>query len=198
MNVNAANSLLKTLEEPTPGAVMILVCAQPQRLPATIRSRCQGYPFGCSDEQLAEEWLRQQGVEQGREFLRMTQGAPLAALAAHEGELDQLRQARLQEMQALLRGQAEAVAVAPKWVEQGDIMLDWAQAWLSAMVRYQAQPPVEQDAEATALSSMAEGLLPKRLFELYDRLLQGRRIWHTQINRQLFWEEMLIFWSDSR
>jgi DNA polymerase-3 subunit delta' len=41
MNVNAANSLLKTLEEPTANTLLILLTATPGRLPATILSRCQ-------------------------------------------------------------------------------------------------------------------------------------------------------------
>lgn len=42
LNRNAANALLKVLEEPPPRAVLVLVCAAPGRLPPTIRSRCVG------------------------------------------------------------------------------------------------------------------------------------------------------------
>jgi DNA polymerase-3 subunit delta' len=41
MNPNAANALLKLLEEPPTGALLLLVCHAPGRLPATIRSRCR-------------------------------------------------------------------------------------------------------------------------------------------------------------
>ena len=41
MNVEGANSLLKTLEEPGSGTVLMLLSDQPHRLPATVRSRCQ-------------------------------------------------------------------------------------------------------------------------------------------------------------
>src|SRR5581483_3689892 len=41
LNRFAANALLKTLEEPPPRTVLILVATQPSRLPATILSRCQ-------------------------------------------------------------------------------------------------------------------------------------------------------------
>lgn len=41
MNRNAANALLKILEEPPSRAVLLLVCANPGLLPATIRSRCR-------------------------------------------------------------------------------------------------------------------------------------------------------------
>ena len=44
MNINGANALLKTLEEPTPRTLIILVTHQPGAILATIRSRCQAIP----------------------------------------------------------------------------------------------------------------------------------------------------------
>jgi DNA polymerase III subunit delta' len=41
MNVSAANALLKVLEEPPPGAVLLLIAHQPARILPTIRSRCR-------------------------------------------------------------------------------------------------------------------------------------------------------------
>ena len=41
MTEGAANALLKTLEEPPPSTLFLLTTAVPERLPATIRSRCQ-------------------------------------------------------------------------------------------------------------------------------------------------------------
>ncbi len=40
LNLQAANALLKGLEEPAPGSLLLLVCDDPERLPATVRSRC--------------------------------------------------------------------------------------------------------------------------------------------------------------
>jgi DNA polymerase-3 subunit delta' len=46
MNAQAQNAFLKTLEEPTPGTVLILISSAPDRLLATIRSRCTRIDFG--------------------------------------------------------------------------------------------------------------------------------------------------------
>ena len=46
LSVSAFNALLKTLEEPPAHAVFILATTEPQRLPATILSRCQRFDFG--------------------------------------------------------------------------------------------------------------------------------------------------------
>jgi len=40
LNNQAANALLKGLEEPSPGSLLLIVCADVEKLPATIRSRC--------------------------------------------------------------------------------------------------------------------------------------------------------------
>jgi DNA polymerase-3 subunit delta' len=45
LNRNAANALLKVLEEPPPRAILLLVCDAPGRLPATLRSRCRHLPL---------------------------------------------------------------------------------------------------------------------------------------------------------
>src|SRR4029450_8026193 len=46
LNVNAANAILKTLEEPPPAGVRLMVAHAPGRLLATIRSRCRRLAFG--------------------------------------------------------------------------------------------------------------------------------------------------------
>ncbi|MDO4548627.1 MAG: DNA polymerase III subunit gamma/tau [Clostridia bacterium] len=45
LSTGAFNALLKTLEEPPPHAVFILATTEPQKLPATILSRCQRFDF---------------------------------------------------------------------------------------------------------------------------------------------------------
>jgi DNA polymerase III subunit delta' len=52
LNRAAANALLKTLEEPAPHAVLILVCSDPSQLPGTILSRCQWVRFQPLPEEL--------------------------------------------------------------------------------------------------------------------------------------------------
>jgi DNA polymerase III subunit delta' len=57
MNVNAANALLKTLEEPPRGAMLLLAAAQPAKLPATIRSRCRLLRVPIPDRGTVIKWL---------------------------------------------------------------------------------------------------------------------------------------------
>lgn len=84
LNVNAANALLKTLEEPPPGTHLLLCSSHPARLLPTIRSRCQTVVIR-PDAALARSWLGERLA--GPELdLRMFEhgGAPVAVMAAVE------------------------------------------------------------------------------------------------------------------
>ncbi|MFO8013673.1 MAG: DNA polymerase III subunit [Phycisphaerae bacterium] len=59
LNRPAANALLKTLEEPSPHAVLVLLCADESRLPGTILSRCQWVRFRPLPEAFVAEKVRQ-------------------------------------------------------------------------------------------------------------------------------------------
>lgn len=63
MNIAAANSLLKTLEEPASNSVLLIVSHQPGRLPVTIRSRCQRWPLHNPEHGVGLSWLIEQGVD---------------------------------------------------------------------------------------------------------------------------------------
>lgn len=75
----AANSLLKTLEEPGTGCVLILLADNDASLPVTIRSRCQRVVLPLPDEAVALDWLNQQRVENPEIALEFAHGAPLLA-----------------------------------------------------------------------------------------------------------------------
>lgn len=80
LNVNAANALLKGLEEPPGQVLFILVSHRPARLLATVRSRCVSIPVGVPDFGAAKAWLGSQGVPDAADWLRFASGAPLRAL----------------------------------------------------------------------------------------------------------------------
>ena len=65
LNPNAANALLKLLEEPPEGATLLLVCHQPSRLLPTIRSRCRELRLGTLDGQAMAAAMTAAGVEAG-------------------------------------------------------------------------------------------------------------------------------------
>jgi len=79
MTLAAANSLLKTLEEPPGECVILLVSRRPSRLPATVRSRCRELAFGLPSAEAALAWLREHGVDRPEYWFGRAGGAPLEA-----------------------------------------------------------------------------------------------------------------------
>lgn len=59
LTTEAANALLKTLEEPPPGVVFVLATTEPHKMPATILSRCQRFDFHRLQSQLIRAHLEQ-------------------------------------------------------------------------------------------------------------------------------------------
>ena len=65
MTHSAQNALLKTLEEPAEQRYLLLLSSRPQRLPATIRSRCQRLELALPERGVALDWLRARGHAEG-------------------------------------------------------------------------------------------------------------------------------------
>jgi DNA polymerase-3 subunit delta' len=89
MNRNAANALLKMLEEPPPRAILLLACATPGRLLPTIRSRCRTLGLQPLADDLMEQLLRGALPSSTRaervELIALSEGSPGRALLLAEG-----------------------------------------------------------------------------------------------------------------
>jgi DNA polymerase-3 subunit delta' len=92
LNVNAANAVLKTLEEPSGKGVLFLVSHAPGRLLATIKSRCRRLAFAPWPEDRLASFVEQRtsaADEDGRRLARLAKGAPGRALSlAASGALE--------------------------------------------------------------------------------------------------------------
>jgi len=104
MNPNAANAVLKTLEEPPERGVLFLVSHAPGRLLPTIRSRCRRLAFSGWDEARAAAFVVEHAgvnLEEGTRLARMAGGAPGRAVALAEAgalELDRLAHELLRKL----------------------------------------------------------------------------------------------------
>jgi len=108
MNINAANALLKSLEEPASGTYLILVCHRLHGVPATIRSRCQMLKLAVPDTGQCLGWLDQvTGTrEQSQQLLALADGRPMLAEQLYRGDgVDDLARRRL-GLRGLLAGRA--------------------------------------------------------------------------------------------
>ena len=80
MTTAAANSLLKTLEEPGAGCVLLLLADNDAHLPVTVRSRCQRVVLPLPEKNCALEWLSAQNISKPEIALECAHGAPLLAI----------------------------------------------------------------------------------------------------------------------
>ena len=139
MNRSAANTLLKTLEEPPPQSLLLLLSHRPALLPVTIRSRCQCLVFNGSKSTETIRWLAEQLGETVVDpvlLLSLTGGVPLQAKALIEDGGLECRKMVLADLQALQRKQADPVQVAEKWKKHGTAdTLHWLNKLIIDMVR---------------------------------------------------------------
>ncbi|MBK9326908.1 MAG: DNA polymerase III subunit delta' [Hydrogenophilales bacterium] len=114
MNAAAANALLKTLEEPPPRVLLILVSHQPGRLLPTVISRCRQAAVSPPPREAALEWLRQAGVGSPEDVLAEAGGAPLTALCYADPERRSRLEAFLDELARPARMDPCALAQSQK------------------------------------------------------------------------------------
>ncbi len=203
MNINASNSLLKTLEEPPANVLLLLISDKPSALSATIRSRCQKIRFDLPSTEQAQQWLQQQGVQQAELLLKLANGAPLAALALAEDDGMAIREQLLQNWQQLAEGQADPVQSAELWIKQGfknkdKLPLYWLNSWIMDMIRHHQGADVASLANldyAENLQKMARQVDLKSMFDLLDRVNDTLRLSEGAANLNNLVEGLLIFWA---
>lgn len=141
MNGNAANALLKTLEEPTQRCYLILVSDYPKKLPVTITSRCQNeYLTIHNNGLLVQAWLEKNnlsisatGIEN---ILRLSYGRPLLSQKFIDSELLGLAS----ELEVLFtkyiarqKGLEElSVFIAKNWQLSSHMLLFWMSSAVKA------------------------------------------------------------------
>ena len=121
MNVNAANALLKSLEEPAADTYLILVCHRLHSVPATIRSRCQMLRLQTPESQQCLQWLDQAigDRHQSETLLALSDGLPLLAEHLYRtGGADELTRQR-HGLLALLQGQLSVSEAGSLWSDGG-------------------------------------------------------------------------------
>tara|TARA_R110000823_G_scaffold130015_28_gene258236 strand:+ start:21062 stop:22045 length:984 start_codon:yes stop_codon:yes gene_type:complete len=117
LNVNGFNALLKSLEEPSGGTHVILVCDRLHAVPATIRSRCQMLRLPAPTRSESLHWLDGSlgEVSEAERLLELTGGSPiLARRLAESGTADSVLKRRL-ALHAVLSGDARAPQVWNLW-----------------------------------------------------------------------------------
>lgn len=199
MNISASNSLLKTLEEPSPNTLIILITSSPELLSATIRSRCQLVTFQVPEPEISVNWLNKHKIKSSPEvLLSMTQGAPLAALAIDQTDTISLREQVFTDLGRLVFGKSDPVKVASDWQNHDlNTILDWMTVWVIDMIRLKLdsnEPIIDNADKIKGLLKIASVFSLQQLFAIYQKQLQAGRLINKQLNKLLLFESLLIPW----
>lgn len=199
----AANSLLKTLEEPPGPSHLVLVGHVPGRLPATIRSRCQQLRLSSPSAAVASAWLaRQPGGDAAQALLGFAGGAPLLALElARDGFAERARE--LTGDLAQVRAQRSSpTAVARRWARlDADQCLRWLHWRTSELIREHFAPAATRGpagGPAGRLQNASAGLNIRACFAYLDELTELRRLLDRSLNAELQLTRALEWWSTPR
>lgn len=191
----AANALLKTLEEPPPHTVIVLVSDRPARLLATIRSRCRLLALPLPKSAEALEWLRAQGVPEPAAALASAGGAPLLARDLAEAPEAELRKRVLGELAR--PGGADPLQFAAT-MERAAVerFIYWMQTWVQDLVRMRLAGDVRHHGEfTTVLKSRARAADLEALFALDRELASARALASHPLNPRLLAEHLLMAYN---
>jgi len=203
MNRHAANSLLKTLEEPPSHSIFILNSRNPSQLPVTIRSRCQTVSFPVPPTHTALEWLTEQlqgNADRAAELLIMARNRPLSALHLEEDNSVEKQAALLSDLEHLKAGASDPVATARRWLdlEPGRVM-----QWLLVFIRIMSGEKLTAVEPATGggyrktLRELANELDLLELLKWYDIVLDNYRAATGPFNPnpQGLLEDIIVNWQ---
>jgi DNA polymerase-3 subunit delta' len=189
LNEESANCFLKTLEEPPPGSVFILVGSSSDRQLPTIKSRCQMIRFAPLDDELVRQLLQKQGIEDAGlldRLVRVAGGSPGQALELADESLWQFRRTFLAGL-----GQPKVAALdlarnLSEYVEQAGketalqrrralSVLRLLMESFSDVLRIQLGAPLRSadPADLPHLESLARRVEPDKILALLERTLQS-------------------------
>jgi DNA polymerase-3 subunit delta' len=196
MNPAAGNALLKTLEEPPAGVLLVLVAHQPRQLLPTVRSRCRKLAFSLPARDLAREWLAVNNQVQAVSALDEVGGAPLLAMEYAEPD-------RLERRRRFLAGLANPEAsslsqLGQEFQQRLEESWGWLSRWLYDVLAIQASGVPRYFPEQTAvLGKLARRAQPVVLWQFQQELLAAGRWLKHPLNGQLLLESWLLHYLDT-
>jgi DNA polymerase III subunit delta' len=197
LNANAANALLKTLEEPRAGVSLLLLCSEPSRLPATIVSRCQRMRVRPPSREQSIAWLEQHG---GRGpwpvVLDVLGNAPYEALQVDAAALARLKSETDRALDDATAGRLEVSATAEHWGRKGaplEQRLACIETWITSRIeRAVASSADRREMRSSAhLSESRSDMNIAYLLQVLEGAYELRRLRLTSINRSLALEQLL-------
>ncbi len=197
LNRHAANSLLKTLEEPPPGAQLIMLADHVASLPSTVRSRCQRITVAPPGLPVARRWLREQGAGESNveQLLAISANAPLRALAFAEQEMGADLGKLTSTLADISRGRRSPLDGTGEWAtrEQLPQLLDLLTVLVQRLIRRESIR--EPDPLLPQLAEIPSGMELCALHRYLDYLYEAQRLRDRALQPQLYVEDLFVRWQ---
>lgn len=202
MNINAANALLKTLEEPSGESYLLLETERFGSVLPTIRSRCQRISIATPELAQAKAWLAEQGHTDADLALQMHQGAPLAALHWLTND-DNQQQQWMQQLASWSANEIDLLKLSSSWSSlELPLLLQWFYMVLLDVMKSTMGVPenlltFRDETKALYQSATLDLIklitLQKKVQQILGQQLSG----YGNPNKQLLIESLLIDWQDA-
>ena len=203
LNINAANSLLKSLEEPPSDSFFLLISHDPGRLLPTLRSRCNRIDFRLPEKQQALDWLNSQlpGVPNTADLLDSAAGIPLRALALSGGEESADNSQVTDVMLQLANRQIDPVSAASELIKKSELadILAAVQVLISRIIRikFASENPLSAKNNCDrVLLDCGKRLNFKQLYAFLDIVSNTKQLAGGPLDDTLALEDNLISWQN--
>ena len=223
MNQNAANSLLKTLEEPVSDTIIIMLADNKQALLATIRSRCQAVDMVVPNRSISLHWLQQQIEFQNIEsaqielMISLSNNAPLLALNAFKSGHAEVRQLIMDKIISIVKDDIDPVQIADELTKMTakkkskTIMITpydviyWLDAIIIDIVRLSQQKSPQAPKSIInnidcfiILQELSNRLSLKKMLQLSTIIQKSYYDIKGSININLLFEQLFIDWKNCK
>jgi DNA polymerase-3 subunit delta' len=193
LNVNAANALLKGLEEPPPHTYFLLVAHRWNQLLPTIRSRCQDLVLPPPSLEESRAWLKKQGLSNPELALAQSGNTPLLALEFDDDYWSQ----RKDFLKSISGTDIDALALAERLRDQRPaLVVGWLQKWAFDLVSQRASGAVRYNPDfAAAIANIAGRINPVDAVRFQRHVVRLQRIVAHPLNARLFFEQLLLTYA---
>ncbi|MEO8360642.1 MAG: hypothetical protein ABI672_11480 [Vicinamibacteria bacterium] len=196
MNISGANAFLKTLEEPPPGALVLLTSSSPTFLRPTIRSRCASIRLSGVPQGLIEKHLRSTGLDpQEARFRALASAGSLSRALQTRPPLDDLRDQILRRFAGGKDAEMAAFIAATAAGSQ-DVDRDAALHLFATILRDIAVLQTGGSTDLLVHSAVSEAVIRAAessidAFALFSRVVEARERVAGNANKVLLWDDLL-------
>jgi len=186
LNINAFNALLKTLEEPPVGTIILLSSYQSSKVPATIKSRCRQFRFAKPSLDIAISWLSnklpQVDLKLIKRGLKQNWGAPVQALEWINNEEFNTEKTWQESLSQLVSGKISMTQSVEKWKKfsQPEVVFEYFYLWSVNRIR------------ASLYQQKLE--FNPQWMHFQQAVTQAKQAWKNNANKDLVLESLCMEW----